>query len=317
MKNSLILVVGLFFTQIIYAQQIDIQYQLETGQSELTSEISIPAAPSGYSVWMPKGKAKGAVVFFHAETDTNSVFSMVAKANAKELAVIFVSTKNPFEFLFEASVMQELEGYMAQACRKHKIPTDNLLFGGMSLEGTRALKMAVFSQSGDCRECIRPKAIMTCDSPLDMVRFWKEADKAWRLNITEIGANEGKWVSQYLVDKLGGKPEEVLPDYINYSPYCHIAEHGGNARFLKDIAVRAYTEPDVQWWIENRGKDYYGMNAIDAAALINQLKIDGNKNAELILTEEKGYRPDGSRHPHSWSIVDEEELLAWFAEIDL
>ncbi|WP_304232866.1 hypothetical protein [Jiulongibacter sediminis] len=316
MKKYWTLFFGLLLTQIVYAQQIDIQYQPPIGQSELTSEISIPAAPSGYSVWMPEGKPKGAVVFFHAEADSNSVFSMVPKANARELAVIFVSTANPFEFLFEAAAMQELEAYIEDACQKHEVPTENLLFGGMSLEGTRALKMAVFSQSGDCRICIQPKAVMTCDSPLDMVRFWKEADKAWRLNITEIGANEGKWVSQYLSKKLGGKPEDVMHDYVNYSPYCYVAEHGGNARFFKDIAVRAYTEPDVHWWIENRGKDYYGMNAIDAAALINQLKIDGNRNAELVLTEDKGYRPDNSRHPHSWSIVDEEELLDWFLSLE-
>ena len=26
----------------------------------------------------------------------------------------------------------------------------------------------------------------------------------------------------------------------------------------------------------------------------------------------KGFREDGSRHPHSWSIVDEKELIEWF-----
>ncbi|MEZ5040542.1 MAG: hypothetical protein R2828_11630 [Saprospiraceae bacterium] len=72
-------------------------------------------------------------------------------------------------------------------------------------------------------------------------------------------------------------------------------------------------ENDVQWWMENRGKDYYGMNAIDAAALINALRLQGNDKAELILTQNKGYRPDGTRHPHSWSIVDEQELVDWFA----
>ena len=54
------------------------------------------------------------------------------------------------------------------------------------------------------------------------------------------------------------------------------------------------------------------MNAIDLAGLINQLKILGGKKAELITTIEKGYGDDGSRHPHSWSIVDEKELIEWF-----
>ena len=57
------------------------------------------------------------------------------------------------------------------------------------------------------------------------------------------------------------------------------------------------------------------MNAIDLAALVNQLKILGSKKAELITTTAKGFQEDGSRHPHSWSIVDEKELVEWFVRL--
>jgi len=33
----------------------------------------------------------------------------------------------------------------------------------------------------------------------------------------------------------------------------------------------------------------------------------------LMITHDKGYHPDGARHPHSWSIVDEEDLAEWFS----
>jgi hypothetical protein len=81
---------------------------------------------------------------------------------------------------------------------------------------------------------------------------------------------------------------------------------------LREVNIRAYTEPDVQWWMKTRRKDYYGMNAIDLAGFINELNISGNPDAELIISQDKGYLPDGSRHPHSWSIVDEPELIRWF-----
>ena len=71
----------------------------------------------------------------------------------------------------------------------------------------------------------------------------------------------------------------------------------------------------MHWWIANRGKDYYDMNSIDAAALVNALKINGHNEAELMLTEDKGYRAEGQRHPHSWSIVDEGEMIKWFLSI--
>ena len=50
---------------------------------------------------------------------------------------------------------------------------------------------------------------------------------------------------------------------------------------------------------------------MDHAALINLLRVAGNARAELITTTGKGYRPDGRRHPHSWSIVDELDLVRW------
>ena len=91
-----------------------------------------------------------------------------------------------------------------------------------------------------------------------------------------------------------------------------MTETGGNAKYFDDISIRTYTEPDVHWWIANRRKDYYVMNSVDMAGLINQLTILGNENAELITTADKGYRPDGTRHLHSWNIVDEKELIDWF-----
>lgn len=67
----------------------------------------------------------------------------------------------------------------------------------------------------------------------------------------------------------------------------------------------------MAWWIENRGADYYGMNSFDAAALVRQLTVRGHMQAQLITTSGKGYRSDGRRHPHSWSIVDQPDLARW------
>jgi hypothetical protein len=179
----------------------------------------------------------------------------------------------------------------------------------MSLEGTRAMKQAMFTNDPDSKYKLKPKAIVICDSPLDMVRFHKEMVKAKKLNFNPVTANEGTWVSGYLESNLGGTPENKFHSYVEYSPYCYSDDSIKNFLNFEDIAIRAYTEPDVNWWIETRRKDYYSMNSIDLAALINELKIAGNENAELIITNNKGYLPDGTRHPHSWSIVDEKEMI--------
>jgi len=71
-------------------------------------------------------------------------------------------------------------------------------------------------------------------------------------------------------------PQKTRGIHIEYSPYTYTWENvggelGGNARHLEDIPVRAYKEPDVKWSLEHRRKSYHSKNAIDMAALINDL----------------------------------------------
>jgi hypothetical protein len=72
------------------------------------------------------------------------------------------------------------------------------------------------------------------------------------------------------------------------------------------------SEPDIQWWLKQRGYDYAYINITDQAAMINELQKLGNDKAVLITTLDKGYRkPGNDRHPHSWSIADPEQTIKW------
>ena len=62
------------------------------------------------------------------------------------------------------------------------------------------------------------------------------------------------------------------------------------------------------------GVDYEQMNAFHLERLSEFLMAKGYDNVELITTEDKGYRADGSRNPHSWSIVDQDGLLQWILD---
>jgi hypothetical protein len=53
------------------------------------------------------------------------------------------------------------------------------------------------------------------------------------------------------------------------------------------------------------------MNASDHTALIVELNLQGNDNAEFINRLGKGFRLDGTRHPHSWSLVDADDCVRW------
>ncbi len=296
--------------------QIVINHELaHDGNIQLSDDVSIPRINSGYTLWLPdSGRVDGLIVFTHPRRDTLTPDNMISYALSRQLGVIYITTDNRFEFLFNVEQFRQIEQFLEEVITTYSIPSDNLLYCGMSLEGTRALRMTILSSIHNPTP-ILPKAIAICDAPLDMIRFHKELLKAKNLNFQPAAANEGAWVSAYLESNLNGTPHESIDRYIEYSPYSYIADGGPHLTYFKNIAIRAYTEPDVLWWMKTRRKDYYAMNSIDLAGFVNELNILGNEKAQLILTADKGIRDDGSRHPHSWNIVDEKEMIDWFLKL--
>ncbi|MBL0339898.1 MAG: hypothetical protein IPP71_02680 [Bacteroidetes bacterium] len=59
----------------------------------------------------------------------------------------------------------------------------------------------------------------------------------------------------------------------------------------------------------------YYMNGLDQTAMIQLLNDMGNKKAEFINSYQKGYRIEGNRHPHSWSIVEPVECMNWILDV--
>jgi pimeloyl-ACP methyl ester carboxylesterase len=207
--------------------------------------------------------------------------------------------------------LEQLDQVVAETLTTYRLPHDRVVVGGFSGGGTAAVRYAEFTAKGRSRAAVRVRGVFAVDAPLDLARLWRGETLA-----IERGANAGyvaeaKMVLAELAEVLGGSPEQRAARYLEMSPVSAFAKGGGQAALLRDIAVRLYTEPDVGWWMANRQVDYYSMNALDAAALVTQLQLMGHGQAELITTQGRGFRPGGMRHPHSWSIIDEEDLAGW------
>ncbi len=317
MKKRIVLVVLLLLILNTVGAQRVINYEKESqGLIHLTDGVDIPKINAGYTLWLPDSRTiNGLVIFTHARRDTIKSDSFIDYALLNNLGVLYATTNNRVEFFFKEKKMREIEAYIYEALDEYDIPQEHLLYCGMSLEGTRALKLAIFGQNKKSNYNLKPKAIALCDSPLDMVRFHREMVKSVSTNFKPIATNEGRWVSGYLERNLSGTPQDNYSEYVEYSPYCYRANGGIYLDKFDEIAIRAYTEPDVDWWMETRRKDYYAMNAVDLASMINELVIQGHTRAELIITQDKGYYDDGRRHPHNWNIVDEKDLIDWFVDI--
>jgi pimeloyl-ACP methyl ester carboxylesterase len=271
-----------------------------------------------YRIHEPAGKPVGLLVLIPGGAATHDEFgaqgvtpSTLPQQLTGHQMVTIIPSAGGYSHWLEDGFLRHLDAIVAETLANHRIPTDRVVVGGFSAGGTAAVRYAEFCAARRSSGGVRVRGVFAVDAPLDFGRFWRGETLAVRRGAHPRFVGEAKAVLADMRRVLGGSPEEHPARYIQMSPFSAFAEGGGQARLLAGVAVRLYTEPDIDWWMTNRRVDYYSMNALDAAALILQLRLLGNRQAELITTEGRGVRPDGGRHPHSWSIVDEPALGAW------
>lgn len=214
-----------------------------------------------------------------------------------------IDTKN----LYQA----RLETLIPEIVKKYNTPKDKFIIGGQSLGGHRAIFYAEQAYKLNSSKVIKPNGVFGVDPPLNMKRLWNSFTYGVRINFSEVSVGEGKEMLRRFKIMYGGSPSQNPKKYEEASSYFSEAKDGGNAKYLKTVPVRLYCDPDINWIIENRRGSYETMNATDLAGCISQLKLLGNKNAEFINCLGKGFKPDGTRHPHYFSMLDSNEFILW------
>jgi hypothetical protein len=274
-------------------------------------------APS-YRIYEPAGKPVGLLVLIPGGAATQDEFtaggwspSTLPQRLAGQQIVTIVPSAGGYSHWLEDGWLSQLDGIVAETLTTHRIPPDRVVVGGISAGGTAAVRYAESCAASRSPAGVGIRGVFAVDAPLDFARFWRGETLAIRRRAHPRFVGEAKAVLADMDRVLGGSPDEQPAHYLRMSPFSEFADGGGQARLLARMPVRLYTEPDIRWWMENRKVDYYSMNALDAAGLILQLQLLGNRQADLITTQGRGVRPDGTRHPHSWSIVDEPDLQAW------
>jgi hypothetical protein len=200
---------------------------------------------------------------------------------------------------------QTFDRILKDVTSKHQLIDKKFYVGGFSIGGSCAIKYAK-------NAAIKPTAVFAIDPPLDFERFYKSAKRDIRLSKDGEANPENIYMIERLEKETGGNPATHLAEYYKISPYSFSDTTQTEIIKLLNIPLRIYTEPDINWWLKERGADFTSMNATECSAMINELNRLGNQNAALLTTQNKGYRkPDNRRHPHSWSIVDNDELIKW------
>jgi len=302
----------------VYSHKVVEDYIQLTGDQVLdeSNNAVIPLSKKGYTLHLPDSNPIATIIMLSGSAlDTSRIvdeYAIIEPAIEKNMAVLFVSTGKVIEFLFtdkDLNTMDELVGF---ALEKHKLSGKPKFLAGMSLGGTMALRYSEYALLNKSKFGFRPDAIALCDAPLDMERMWHEQQQAITNNFHPNAVGEARWVLHYLDKNLGGSPSKSMEAYINYSPFVYSDEKRSKIELFKNIPIRMYHEPDIAWWIENRGKDYNTINSIDLAGFYNYLRQAGNTQVELITSYNKRKDFKKGSSPHTWTIVDNEELIDWF-----
>lgn len=326
MKKFILIFLSAFSVCLSYSQvqkpkfnhRIYENYIQLTGEQILseTDSITIPFSKQGYTLHLPESSPVAIIIFpSGGALDTTRYideYELIEPALANDIAVLFVSTGKIIEFLFTDKEIGIIDEIIGSALEKHKLIDKPIFLAGMSLGGTMAMRYSEYCFLNKSAYGLKPKAIAICDAPLDMLRLWNEQKQAIINNYHPNAVGEANWVLHFLRKHLNGSPDESLRNYIDYSPFVYEHENKNKTSLFKSIPIRMYHEPDINWWIENRAKDYNTINSIDLAGFYNSLRLIGNNKAELVTTYQRRKDYEKGSSPHTWSIVDNQELLEWF-----
>ena len=238
--------------------------------------------------------------------NTLSEFYIIDEANNKGISVVLMNF-NQHLYLNE-NELESLTQTISTLFYTYKLTTQNVFIGGFSSGGNVSLLLSNFLIKN--KKNVQPKGVFIVDSPIDLLSLYKVSEKNIKNSESKDALEESNWIMEEFNSKLG-KPSETIEKYELLSPYTNQTENINNVLDLKNVKIRFYTEPDLDWWKKNRKNDWEDLNAFQIRNFYEELKNNGFSKIELIETKEKGIRANGTKHPHSWSIVDKTNLLNW------
>jgi len=257
---------------------------------------------------------KGLLIIFpgggSTSKQTKEEFKIIEKATKKGISILLMNFNR--HLWIEKKDSEELTKLVTEIIKNNQLKTDNIFIGGISLGGTIALTLSNYLV--ETNTTINPKGVFVVDAPIDLFALYQSSQKdILRKDFSEERLAEPKWIINYFEEEFGGK-DSLLLNIQKVSPFTLKTTNLDNIKNLKNKKIRFYTEPDTLWWKKTRKTDFKSTNAYTLKKTKEVLINKHWKNTTLIQTKNKGYRTNGERNPHSWSIVDTDDLINWILE---
>lgn len=310
---------------LLAIQQADAQKMIRNYVSQLDS-LKIGAGErdclaygrKGYTLILPdSAPVKGVLIsldereFESAKMQPQSL--MHPQANEKGFAVLYVSTGIPLDLFFNKTSILFVDTLLKSVFTTHKLANKNIIFIGNMTSGHRALKYIEFCKTEKSTFNPDIKGVALSEVALDWVRQWFECQKQVRDHLNDVQLFEGKLITYLFSTHFKNTPVTELEPYFQFSSYSYFDTSMRHIRYFKDIPVRAYSFAPVNYWFSATGKGVYDCNFPDMVGIINELKLAGNKKAELIVfsNETRAKTTEMERQTNTWNLIDKQNLVEW------
>lgn len=283
------------------------------GDGNMESSTKMITKTEAYTLYPAHKPTHTLVLYPGAGTDaayTKNEFDIVQLANSEGISVLMMNVSQ--HLWLEEADSKELSESLIEALETNQLTSTHVVMGGMSIGGNMALTLSehLIAEANP----IQPKGVFVIDSPVDLYALYESA----LFDINNQDLDEERLAEpRFIIDMFESEFGEgsVIANIQRVSPFVY--ESGfTSVPHLRNCAVRFYIEPDADWWMENRQTIYENTNACVIQKVVKNLEEQGWRNVELIETVNKGYRSNGERHPHSWSIADMEEMVEWIVGME-
>lgn len=262
MKNTIILYLTVFISTVSIGQKIETVY-LDKRDSTANMYIAV----------MPQGGQINSLLFLldgFGNSPQSVLFQTDLPRYASQqgiLTIIPLLKTGSQYFGSDAASQQSLKEMIELVTATYQVTGKNFYIGGFSIGGTCAVKYAELAVEKDY--AIKPKAVFAIDPPLDWKRFYDSAKRVVRLSNPGQVNSEVTYFIERIKKEMNGTPETALENFFNNSPYSFSDTTQRAIKSLSKTPIMIISEPDIQWWLSQRGYDYSYINVTDHAAMIN------------------------------------------------
>jgi pimeloyl-ACP methyl ester carboxylesterase len=279
---------------------------LISAQSLKTDKGKVNGEAFKYHYLEPSGNKKGIVILLPGSGERYQ--NVLTKVNLSKILfnegfVVVVPEVHTLLYADEYSIniLNEILKIMVKTYGTQKV-----ILGGFSSGGAIVTRYAEYLIASNAS--IDLKGLFVVDPPLDLQRVYAAGDRMMH-NCGGIIKKQGLDIKVQLENAFGGSPDQQRKQYQDHSAFTANTIDGGNARFLKNLPIRLYTEPDLNFVQKNYCDKLQlnDINATDLEALQKFLVNAGSSKCQYITTKGRGF--------HSWNIIDPANCLNWIIKI--